>query len=405
MRKNIYCLFFCAGLHGIVYGQACLQNGNFANVCSGTIAAPNGQCPTWSNPCGGGWIRSNGSPQMVFYNDGPHTGYYAFMWSTGWTYNSIFYNQGEGMFTPYSFQANRSYDVSIRISTSNTNGTVYVYAANGLTQSPYYGNCGDPVPTISQKQLIGSYAGFTNGWLTLNFSSFVSNANYSQIWIYPLGAPVNIQYNLAVIDVRACLSCSETIIYNNGVVPYVESRAGYIYAGSSAGSGGTPPVTVAPNQTTNLFASKEINLVSEFEAVVTTGSFLARILPCSVSSRQAYLDSLNVDLYESNEGSGGGSTDKLSKAGVTMGERAEFSLYPNPSTGQFMIKLPDKDKEKTVIVEVADQSGRFLFSRTTINLYGKNEFSLDLSQYKTGYYFVTIKTNKNITTLKAFVLE
>jgi hypothetical protein len=72
-----------------------------------------------------------------------------------------------------------------------------------------------------------------------------ASANYSQLWIYP-SATTTVQYNLEVMNVALCpLSCSTTgtLVYNVGVVPANLSEAGQIYAGSSAGTGGSGTVS------------------------------------------------------------------------------------------------------------------------------------------------------------------
>ncbi len=83
----------------LINGQTCLQNGSFANACTNVIVSSHGDCPTWTDACGDGWVRSHGTPQMIFYNDGNHSGFYAFMWAEHTSSTGTFYDGGEGMFT------------------------------------------------------------------------------------------------------------------------------------------------------------------------------------------------------------------------------------------------------------------------------------------------------------------
>jgi hypothetical protein len=382
--------------------QACLQNGGFANACSNVITI-SGICPTWTDACGDGWVRSHGSPQMIYYNDGKNMGFYAFMWSVS---NGSNYNSGEGMFTPYSFLTNHTYNVKIRISTSNSNGTVFVYAANGLAQSAYNA-CGNSVPTISQKQLIGSYTGFTNGWITLSFPAFTPTANYSQIWIYPFGASLDPQYNLGVMHVSACPSCEGTITYNNGVVPTGETMAGYINVGSTAGTGGVPTVTVQPNQTTSLIGVSEVDMLPEFNAVVTTGSFSATSLNCgSLPSGRTYLnlDSANIELPQSNEGNQQTSFKKSvfnnPENNNSNQNSSEFQIYPNPTRNKVNIDFYS-GKEGRIKIRILNNVGivvREIFSSSIAM--GTKHIDLDIGSFSSGLYLIQVIDDKSKVIVK-----
>src|SRR5688572_14587502 len=397
----------------------CLQNGYFTTACTG-VQTIGGICPTWTNACGAGWTRSHGSPQMVPYtvivHGVPVTYFYAYMWS----WNSTQYgNRGEGMFTPYNFQANRSYDLKIRFSTAvaqNISGSVFVYAASGINQSSFQ-NCGDAIPNIPQKQLIAQYNGVTNATIDVT-ATFTPTTNYSQLWIYPLASANTVggQYDLAVMSVQVCPSCDGVVTYNNGTVPVGETRAGSIYVGSSAGTGGTGTVTVQANQVTNLIGSNQGQVVflPEFSATVTSGSLTARIESCvSGIFRTEVLDTVNILPVSNGEGNsngedstemGGGDKEfqRLTKHPVEESLSGNHAfVFPNPSTGKIFIRFANT-KGEFFTIEVIDGNGRLLQRKETMTI--NNETMIDLSNYRNGYYLIKI-TGKSFTRIEKVLVQ
>jgi hypothetical protein len=59
----------------------------------------------------------------------------------------------------------------------------------------------------------------------------------------------------------------------------------------------------------------------------------------------------------------------------------DFSVYPNPSTGLFNIQ----SEELINTVEVFDISGKVILTKNSNGI-----SSLDLNQFKTGFYFVKV---------------
>src|SRR6185369_1494432 len=158
------------------------------------------------------------------------------------------------------------------------------------------------IPTVSSsnKQLIGQYNGYTNGTITVEFT-FNANADYAQLWIYPQ-ATSNNEYQLGVSRVNVCPYCSGTIVYNSGTVPTGTTNSGRIDAGSSAGSGGSGTVTVLGTANTTFQAIDEINLVYDFNASVTSGSFSAEIVSCNGLFREDTIeDSSDIELPDVGE--------------------------------------------------------------------------------------------------------
>src|ERR1051326_2813753 len=268
-------LFFL--INNFVYSQ-CLVNSNFATFCGTTVYY--GGCPTFDSPCLDNWGRSHGTPQilvdpgippkMVPFN-------YAYMWAS--VSGGTLY--GEGLFASYTFFANHSYKITVTAQATGSTGSFLVYATTGLSEHVPSG-CGDLIPVpLTQQWIMQNYPVINQTWQTYTIS-FVPTANYTQLWIYPVTTSTT-QYNLDVSYVDVCTDCSETgiIIYNNGVVPSGNSKAGNIYAGSSAGIGGAGTVTISPTVSTSLHAVNLVQFKSEFHATVSTGTFSAKIVSCS----------------------------------------------------------------------------------------------------------------------------
>ena len=74
-----------------------------------------------------------------------------------------------------------------------------------------------------------------------------------------------------------------------------------------------------------------------------------------------------------------------------------ISLYPNPSSEY--IKIISSDLSETVKINVFDVLGKLTFSDLTDDI---NNYSLDVSNLKSGVYFITIST-KNKNSLNKFI--
>ena len=73
-------------------------------------------------------------------------------------------------------------------------------------------------------------------------------------------------------------------------------------------------------------------------------------------------------------------------------EEIKFTLYPNPSTGNFVIELPSTVGE--VLVEVIDLYGRLVLSQEFVNT---NSINLNL-EAQSGAYLVKVTTSQQEST-------
>ena len=371
-----------------VYGQlqGCIENDRFANACTNTVSA--GGCPTWTNDCGDGWIRSHGTPNIGTYQyeikGQIRTGYLAYMWSKS---NS----DGEGMFTPYLFKRGHSYDVTLTVATTaNSAGSIKIYAANGLVQGGL-SKCGGPPPSNVYKVLIGEYVGGTNGEIDISFT-FVNNSpvDLTQIWIYPEGTD-GTQYELYVKWVEVCPSCSGEIVYNNGVINTEITRVGIISAGSSAGSGGSGVVTVDGAANINFYATNVIRLLPEFNASVTSGTFRAKVDQCYLlPARKETRTNISPLVRPFDD----------FKIITIPKQENKINIYPSVTTGPVYILASQSDLQNAEIM-VFDQLGKKVLAVPKANYPGKA--AINLQTLSNGIYIIQVKQSTKTITQKVIV--
>ena len=80
-----------------------------------------------------------------------------------------------------------------------------------------------------------------------------------------------------------------------------------------------------------------------------------------------------------------------------------FSIYPNPTNGQFTISYSSNQNEKTDI-KVTDLSGRAVFEESLNMVSGLNKKDLNLQGLSSGMYFIELDTSANHLTQK-IILE
>jgi hypothetical protein len=308
------------------------------------------------------------------------------------------------MYTAFAFQAHHSYDVRVFFNTNGGDGSLLVYAANGLTIHADDA-CGDAIPSISSKQLIGQYAGVTNTTVDHTFS-FTADNNYTQLWIFPSGT-TGTQINLDLYEIFSCPSCTATLVYNTGTIPAGESAAGTISAGSSAGTGGSGTVIVPTGQSSTLTATNEVDLLPSFQASVTgSGSFTAQIVPCDLSSNVATqstpLDTVTItnpsQPIELNSTAKPtiGQPSSLSANGLSP---VKLQVYPTAGTGVVMITGSLSDLENADIM-VSDEAGRNVYRSHNAE---NTTIQLDLGNLKNGLYFLQIRQGAKISNQKIII--
>jgi hypothetical protein len=376
-------LFFCASQS--LYAQisqyadlpsSCLSNGQFTNACvTGTTCSP------WDINCTDGWRRSHGSPTMASYTENGQAKHYIYVWSQGT-------NLGEGVFTPYFFRSNYIYTVKLRISSTGGAGKLRVFAANGLEEPPTSG-CGQAPPNITEKVEIGYFDGNTTGE-DVEFT-FTNNTgvHYTRLWIFPEGTG-NGQYNVNIFSVEVCPHCKAAITFNSGVVPAGTTTKGYIYAGSSAGTGGSGTVTVNGATTTHFVAANEVHLLPEFDASVTSGTFTAEIYTCygAIGTTRKVTTHVNSNLPLKPP------VNDMETMRAATFDRT-INVYPTVSTGLINI-TGDLPTIENIELAVFDLTGRRIVQIPKKSYSGKA--TINLGNLNNGTYLLQIKQkDKNIT--------
>jgi hypothetical protein len=225
--------------------------------------------------------------------------------------------------------------------------------------------------------------------------------------MYPV-TPLGPQYIWYVDYVTICPdSCNSTIYYNNNdILPVGDSKYGYIYAGSTAGSGTSGLVTVSPTGTSNLIAAHEIQLLPEFEAIVTTGGFIASIRPCDTSGGETRLNheinkaadrNIPVPLFRDYPDPPINNITDNSNARV----QGQVAIYPNPAKDKLQGRLIGND-EKTVTIKILDCYGKLMKTTTLNNINkGSQNFEINISDLPAGLYFIHI-SGKRSSVVKKF---
>jgi len=89
------------------------------------------------------------------------------------------------------------------------------------------------------------------------------------------------------------------------------------------------------------------------------------------------------------------------KLSEVKAEERRFSIYPNPTEGEFFIK-GKQGFSKEAKVEVYDASGRLIPSRFELN---DSVIKVDIKNYPAGTYLLNIKENKNLIISQKIIKE
>jgi len=79
-----------------------------------------------------------------------------------------------------------------------------------------------------------------------------------------------------------------------------------------------------------------------------------------------------------------------------------LSIYPNPSNGQFTLRL-NSLVDDNIKIDVADVSGKLVYSREYKCSIGINKLSVDIKDLASGVYNVSIIKNNNSLSRKLVI--
>lgn len=150
-------------------------NGNFETYTGPKVAGND-----WINNNLDNWCVSHGSPSLAAGFAPSTIGMW--MWAK---HNGGNNSSGEGVFTDYNFQKNRSYTIEYSVYLyQNTDAQFLVEAANGL-------NCmggllsSNTIPTPASRQSVSTRTFTVEGeWMNV-VETFTANSNFDHLWFYP----------------------------------------------------------------------------------------------------------------------------------------------------------------------------------------------------------------------------
>jgi len=133
------------------------------------------------NRCPSGWTPSNGTPEIIYQQTGPPLHKYTHGWFALMNADSL--DGSEGMFIPFTFLSGQSYTVTVYYDETGANGSLSMYAANGLTEETIPpSNCQDPLPMNSTNHWILTTS--TEGNYLTAFNTIVPDSTYTQLWMH-----------------------------------------------------------------------------------------------------------------------------------------------------------------------------------------------------------------------------
>jgi len=88
----------------------------------------------------------------------------------------------------------------------------------------------------------------------------------------------------------------------------------------------------------------------------------------------------------------------------TAKNNSDFSIYPNPNNGHFTLLLDQSEKVKTAIT-ITDPQGKIVFEEDLGKFSGKFSKQIDLKQFGTGTYIITVEQGNNKNAQKIMVQE
>jgi hypothetical protein len=401
----------------------CIQNPEFAQTCGATITKDNGE--TFSDNCVPGWMPSHGRPQIKPNTPNSITNV-MYMWAHD---NGDQRTRGEGILAPFTFTKHSKYQVTIKYmanfnTTPNTSQRasclINLVAAQDIRR-PSKWKYGNLIPLATRQQDIGTIFDPGSGWRVPETFVFTADENYNEFWIYPTYAYPGNQYNLYIDWVIVCPfdSCASDTYYRSGVIPVEDTKSRQAFIGSYYGingiAGGT--VNVSPTAVTDVRAANSITFKPNFTAQVTSGEFIARIVPCQTyNTRQmpdsefvGNLDSIDVSQFAIGDSATENTTyedeygiSEPATKRIIIDQQQEkilkekINIYPNP--GQTALNVDIENKEGDAInLKIINNSG------TAIRNYKftKSYIVLNVGDLPKGIYYIQIMyTNGKIVTKK-----
>jgi hypothetical protein len=391
VKLYISLLFIICTHYG--FGQ-CIVNGDFASWCGHTSA----DCSSsFDQDCVPNWKKSHGSPTFVPGATAAQNAIFMFA-STG--------AHGEGIFGSYNFEANHQYTVKVAAVNGGDNGNLVVLAANNIGESSYSDCGGQDLPHVVGTTIIMNQFLQGGGSMTEYTITFTPLINYSQVWIYPSTFGQKMEMTVDYISICPD-TCTGNVTYNTGAVPGGTTRAGFIYAGSSSGTGGSGTVTVQNGLTTSFIGGDDIFLQPEFHVSLTSGEFRALVVGgCGQSQSKQQIASRYPSVQARNDPNGlikpgprgAVSTLDSSRIANPPALQENVSLFPNPARSKLNVMLGSQSK--ILSIDVLNEMGMLIKRIDSRAFANKQKMEIDVSTLQDGLYILRIITEGRTITQK-----
>ncbi|RYE25146.1 MAG: T9SS type A sorting domain-containing protein [Sphingobacteriales bacterium] len=331
MRKIIKIFLFGVGIcisHN-TYAQS-LVNGEFnnPNPLMSQYVPPTFSCVAFDNGYLPNWYRSHGTPDLA----GSPLEYM----EVKSVKDPI--DISEGVVGGYDFHSGIAYTIEMDVTTSciscpsSFSNTFNIYATNSIVEGTIGTDCLAPIPAVASKQLIDSRTFSSGGSPVYNHYtlSFTPSADYHQIWIHTSNPTNPGIYSYAItnaIDYIRITSCN------------VYKTKWQTYFSSIPPDNATPPRNPGPYITGS--GSSAYNDPNNNTTLVSTYILMTDVTTISAAENHYFLAvavtdcSVKDDPYVAPLPHG----PEQTHTGIAQFETNQLSVYPNPTSGSFKIKL------------------------------------------------------------------
>lgn len=226
-------------------------------------------------------------------------------------------------------------------------------------------------PTTLQTSDLGHNDFFPIGTTTISYEATDS-----------VGQSVNCSFTVTVVDDELTSSCSRLNVTSPNGGESFELGSVQTITWSSANASTPENIKIEITDDENTYIELVASTPNDGEHELT----IPANIPLSTAYKIRISDVLNSEINDISDG-----VFSIIEAvvNVTTLETLDHNIYPNPSTGKFIVNLPANISNAAL--EIFDISGRIIDSRS---LFSFNP-TIDLTGHKAGVYLVRITSNQH----------
>ena len=235
---------------------------------------------------------------------------------------------------------------------------------------------------------------FKNSWSPIGVSTKSTNQNYAELTgineftQFTLGNPsINGEFQLSGFT-GVCKGSDVRLQWKTANEGHIKQ---YIVEKSTDGANWQVAATVPANSA----------MQNAYSVLITpAGAIHFRLKAEWVDGKFTFADPIKVDCNKGKGASGGGKPNGIAvsdmpnrKLDITPDwDNVEFSVSPNPTTGQVRITAR-LTKATPATIEIRDMNGKLLWSKSWSMQEGSNSEILNLTQYVAGTYLLVLHTD------------